>query len=90
MGTGNMTHNPYATQAAAGLPPTAGTTMPATMPATHQQFGVHTGPTAAAAPPTMGQPGFDQRHYNTQDPVDPRLAPTTGQKISVCNILSIV
>ena len=89
MGTGNLTRDPYAAQAAAGQPATAGT-LPATMPGTHQQFGVHTGPTAAAAPPTMGQPGFDQRHYNTQDPVDPRLAPTTGQKISVCNILTIL
>ena len=84
MGTANVNRDPYGTQAAAGYAPTAGT-MPGT---THQQFGGHTGATAAHVPPTMGQP--DQRLYNTQAPADPRLEPTTGQKVSVCNILSIV
>jgi len=80
--TGKLNRDPYGTQAAAGHPPTAGT-----MPGTHQQFGAHTGPTAAAAPTTAVQPGFDQGLSNT---ADPRYAPNTGQKISVCNILSIV
>lgn len=84
MGTGNVTHDPFGTQATAGYAPTAGT-----MPGTQQQFEGHTGPTAAYAPPAMGQP--DQRlHNNTQGFADPRLEPTTGQKISVSNILSIV
>jgi len=80
MGTGNMTRDPYDTQAAAGHPPTTGI-----MPGNHQQFGAYTGPTAAAAPPP-GQPGFNQGFSNTANPP----APTTGQKISVCHILSIV
>ena len=84
MGTSNTTRNPYDTQAAAGHPPTADT-----MPDTHQQFGAHTGPTFAAAPPP-GQPHFDQGLSNISDPADPRFAPSTGQKVSVRNILSIV
>jgi hypothetical protein len=84
VGTGVMTRDPYDTQAAAGHHPTTGT-----MPGTHQQFGAYTGSTAAAVPPP-GQPRFDQGLYNTADPADPRFAPSTGQKASVCHILSIV
>ena len=92
MGTSNTTRNPYDTQAAAGHPPTAGT-----MPGTHQKSGAHTGPTFVAAPPP-GQPHSDQGLSNIADPAEPRFAdpadphfaPSTGQKVSARNILSIV
>lgn len=84
MGTSNMTRNPYDTQTAASHPPTADT-----MPGTHQQFGAHTGPTFAAVPPP-GQPHFNEGLSNIADPADPRFAPSTGQKVAVCNILFIV